>query len=440
MKKHFPWFAVFVVAVNAFAGQQSGQDAGVLISPEHPAIEYFKEQPADPIARLAKRIESGEVTLTYSPGPLGYLPSLLKNLDINTDSQLLVFSKTSFQAPKISPHAPRAVFFNDSVFVGSVQHSDLLELAALDPKQGVVFYTMSQEERAKPTFSRNDSCLQCHRGAATLDVPGIVVGSSYVTADGKPSFGAGFTAIDDRIPLEQRWGGWYVTGTTGKQTHLGNAVAHDREFPRELDTTESMNVTSLEGKFDPVGYMAPTSDVVALMVLEHQTRMTNLMTNLGWRMRIDQADGKVEQDAAAINAAVEDLVTYMLFADEAPLKGRIEGTSGFMQTFQKRGPRDKVGRSLRDFDLKTRMFRYPLSYMIYSEAFDTMPVIVRDRVYRRLYDVLTGKDTSERYARISATDRSAVLEILRDTKKGLPEYWNRPTATQAAQEVSGGAQ
>ena len=407
----------------AMASAVASLDVDRYISPAHPAIQYFKAPVDDPIARLAKRIEKGEVKLDFVPGHLGYLPSLLKNLDINTDSQMLVFSKTSFQAPLISPHAPRALFFNDNVMVGSVQSSDLLELAALDPKQGIVFYTMSQKNN-KPTFDRADVCLQCHQGVATLGVPGIVVGSSYVGADGSPAFGAGFEAIDHRIPLDQRWGGWYVTGKTGGQTHLGNAVAHDRANPRDLDTTYSQNVTSLAGKFDPTGYLAQTSDVVALMVLEHQTRMTNLMIRVGWDMRIAQFDGKMDSTAAQIDAGIDELVTYMLFADETPLKEPVEGVSGFTQTFPQRGPRDKQGRSLRDFDLKTRMFRYPLSYMIYSEAFDNMPQGARDRVYQRLYDVLTGKDTSDRYARISTTDRRAVLAILQDTKKGLPKYWN----------------
>jgi hypothetical protein len=424
----FRWFASFAVAVSVIAGQNTGQNAGqdvdMSISPDHPAIRYFKAPVDDPVARLAKRIDKGEVTLDYVPGPLGYLPGLLKNLDIDTNSQLLVFSKTSFQAPLISPHAPRALFFNDTVFVGSVQNSDILELAALDPKQGVVFYTMSRAKDEKPTFHRNDVCLQCHDGAATQEVPGIEVGSSYVGADGTPMFGAGFTAIDDRIPLDQRWGGWYVTGKTGSQAHLGNAIAHDRAHPKDLDMTNSLNVTSLNGRFNPSGYLTQTSDIVALMVLEHQTRMTNLMTRLGWDMRMAQFDGKIDSDTAQIDARIDDLVAYMLFADETPLREPVTGVSGFTQTFQQRGPRDKQGRSLRDFDLRTRMFKYPLSYMIYSEAFDSMPAGVRDRVYRRLYDVLTGKDTSERYARVSATDRRAVLEILRDTKKGLPGYWS----------------
>jgi hypothetical protein len=126
---------------------------------------------------------------------------------------------------------------------------------------------------------------------------------------------------------------------------------------------------------------------------------------------------------AAIDADVEALVRYTLFADEATLYDPIEGVSTFAKTFAERGPRDAKGRSLRDFDLKKRMFRYPLSFMLYSSAFDAMPDAVREKVYGRIYDVLMGKDPDKKFTRLTADDRMAVLEIVRATKPGLPNYW-----------------
>ena len=164
------------------------------------------------------------------------------------------------------------------------------------------------------------------------------------------------------------------------------------------------------------------------MTLEHQTRMTNLMTRIGWDARIALREGKGKLDDAArgrINTEIEEMVGYMLFVDEEPLKAPVKGVSTFTKTFAERGPRDSKGRSLRDFDLQRRLFRYPLSYMIYSAAFDGLPDVVRERVYQRLYDILTGKDQSKTFAGISAADRHAVLEILRATKPSLPEYWLR---------------
>ena len=192
----------------------------------------------------------------------------------------------------------------------------------------------------------------------------------------------------------------------------------------ELDTTDSHNLTSLAGKVNLDGYMSQTSDIVALMVLEHQTRMTNLIVRIGWETRVAEQEGKLAEAAfARIDAGIDEMAAYMLFAEETPLKDPVEGVSTFTKTFPQRGPRDKQGRSLRDFDLKTRMFRYPLSYMIYNEAFDAMPDWARERIYQKLFDVLTGKNTSDRFARISMADRRAVLEIVRDTKSGLPGYW-----------------
>ncbi|MEO8052264.1 MAG: hypothetical protein ABI833_17785 [Acidobacteriota bacterium] len=148
------------------------------------------------------------------------------------------------------------------------------------------------------------------------------------------------------------------------------------------------------------------------MTLEHQTRMTNLITRFGWEARIALSEGKLDAFQERLNFGVDQIVTYMLFAEEAKIRDPITGNSTFTKTFPQRGPRDKKGRSLRDFDLKTRLFRYPLSYMIYSEAFDSMPDLVREPVYQRLYDVLTGKDTSPKFARLSPEDRRNVREIL----------------------------
>ena len=336
---------------------------------------------------------------------------------------MLVFSKTSFQAPLISPRSPRALFFNDNVAVGSVKGGDVLEFAALDPKQGIVFYTLNVDKSPKPVFARRDVCLQCHQVQATLGVPGLEVGSSFPKPDGSPNFSAGYTAVDHRIPLEKRWGGWFVSGTTGSVVTRGNSIAPDPENPTELDTSDSHNLTSLASKVNLDGYAAQTSDIVALMVLEHQTRMTNLIIRVGWETRVAQHDGKLAEATATIDSEIDDMVAYMLFAEETPLKEPVTGVSTFTKTFPQRGPRDKQGRSLRDFDLKTRMFRYPLSYMIYTEAFDGMPDWARERIYRKLYDVLANKNTNERFARISADDRRNVLEIVRETKTGLPDYW-----------------
>ncbi|HEY1760506.1 MAG TPA: hypothetical protein VGG72_34345 [Bryobacteraceae bacterium] len=409
-------FARCLIASAAAAGALALAATDLTMLPlDHPAIHYAGAA-EDPVTRLEQRIAQGKAKLDYRPG-LGYLPSLLAALGVNPDSQSLVFSKTSFQAAKISPSNPRALFFNDEVMVGSVRGGDVLELAALDPKQGMVFYTLDAQKSDKPQFVRRDACLQCHQGPATLGIPGLLVGSVFPDPNGMPSSRSNNPVTDDNTPIEKRWGGWYVTGTTGGMNHLGNAVARDPRAPDVLDRRGSQNVTSLAGRFDFTGYIAQTSDIVALMTLEHQTRMVNLMIRAGW-------DERVNASPATIDADIELLVRYMLFADEATLYDPIEGVSTFAKTFAERGPRDRQGRSLRDFDLHKRMFRYPLSFMLYSPTFDALPDAVREKVYRRIYDVLNGQDQAK-FPRLTEDDRKAVLEIVRETKPELPDYWRQ---------------
>jgi hypothetical protein len=397
---------------------------------DDPAIQYAGPA-SDPIARLEKQLEGGKAKLDFASNGWGYLPAVLKQLDINVDSQVLVFSRTSIQNQRISPRTPRAIYFNDDTAVGFVQNGEVLELSAIDPRQGAVFYSLDTEKSDRPALARRDDCLRCHQGAPTMGIPGILVSSVHpvTDAEARESHGSAFIT-DDRTSFNERWGGWYVTGTHGSEVHLGNnPELADPLNPGRAVKEGTQNVTSLAGFFDTSRYLAPTSDIVALMTLEHQTRMTNLMTRIGWDARIALRESKGNLDATSrdrINGEIEEMVGYMLFADEEPLKQPVAGVSTFTKTFAARGPRDAKGRSLRDFDLQKRLFRFPLSYMIYSPAFDGMPDFVRERVYQRLYDVVTGKDKSPTFASLSPADRQAVLEIVRATKPNLPKYWTSP--------------
>ena len=387
-----------------------------------------ESSPIDPVIRLGKQLDAGETTLEFSPGKWGYLPSLLQHLEVNIDSQVLVFSKTSFQADKIGPRHPRAIYFNDNVSVGYVHDGTVLELAVLDPAQRITFYTLDVHKSDHPRFERRErECTSCHGSG---DQSHLVVDSTIPEADGTAFVVLGNvqpTPTDHRTPFDKRWGGWYVTGTHGSQKHMGNAVAPDIFHPFDLETKGTQNRTSLEDKFDTKDYPAATSDIVALMTLEHQTRMASLISTTSRLFRADEeigGGGLSGRNRQALSNALDEMVKYMLFEDEIVLPEPVRGVSEFTRTFAERGPRDKQGRSLRDFDLRTRMFRYPLSFMIYSEFFDAMPQAAKDGVYRRLYDVLTGG--SAKGDRLSGDERRAILEILRDTKPGLPEYWSKP--------------
>jgi hypothetical protein len=212
----------------------------------------------------------------------------------------------------------------------------------------------------------------------------------------------GDVLVDHRTPFARRWGGWFVTGKTDILGHAGNTVWNDES------SAESATAPLADGR-----YLSPYSDMVALMVFEHQMRMMNLLTVLGWEFRLAAYEHRTSR--ALLDARVNDLVDYMLFVDEARLASRVAGTSGFAEKFAFLGPRDHQRRSLRDFDLEHRLMRYPCSYMIYSEAFDALPAAAKDAVYRRMWTVLNTRQ--------SLADRRSVIEILRDTKPGLPGYF-----------------
>jgi hypothetical protein len=390
---------------------------------DDPAIRYHASVPDDAASRLAQRLGREALPTAARGGPLGTLSAVLDALHLSSDSQMLVFSKTSLQAPRISPDRPRAIYFNDDVALAYVPGSSSLEIAAIDRHAGPIFYTMTLGGRGAPAITRGQGCLRCHQGPNTAGVPGLYVGSVIPGPTGAPVRDDTAIITDHRTPFEDRWGGWYVTAKRGEQLDRANATASNPAEPAALVRERPPNLQSLVGFFDRSQYLAGSSDIIALMTFEHQTQMTNLITRVGWEARMSTSGG-TEGISAALNADIDDLAAYMLFAREAPLREPVEGVSSFARTFPEGGPRDHLGRSLREFDLQTRLFRYPLSFMIYSEAFDALPSAARAHVYGRLHDVLSGADRSPEYARLTPGDRRAILEILRDTKKDLPEVWH----------------
>jgi hypothetical protein len=397
---------------------------------EHPAIEYATRPTTDSVTRVDRRLESGELQLVPTPDAR-YLRAVLSALDVPVESQILVFKKTGVQAQFTNPGNPRAFYFNDSIVVGYVRGAPLIEIASLDPRQGVVFYTLAQNATAGVRMVRDNGCLSCHESISSLDVPGMLVRSEFTAADGRPVRQLGTFVVDHRTPFGQRWGGWYVTGTHGAMRHMGNATVSDVEHPQSMITADTLNVKSLEGRFDTSGYPSAQSDIVALMLFEHQMHAANLLVRVGWDARVAQSAQELDVAAGPLHDAIDELVDYFLFVDEAPLTAKVAGNAAFVERFTAAGPRDRLGRSLRELDMTTRMMRYPCSYMIYAAAFDGLPLLVRDAIYRRLWQVLSGREDAPRYAGLSGEDRQAILEILRDTKPDLPDYFRRAGASPA---------
>src|SRR5688572_24578597 len=413
---------VGLAAVSAIA-VVSAQTSGMFVPRDHPAIQYSTRAPHDAVVDLNASIRKGTADLSFEPLPRGYLASVLKALNIPISSQTLVFSENSLQRSHISQRTPRAIYFNDAVAVAWAKGAETIEVTALDPTQGVHFYSIPQTRQLTPQFiHRNKDCLQCHLLPQTHGVPGVLTMSVLPLSDNKNDYAQGWEA-DHRTPVEDRWGGWYVTGAQVPARHLGNVpVLH---VPRSYVRAEvAPKLASVSQAFDTSAYLTPHSDVVAMMVLNHQTRMTNLLTRLGWQSRIAAHDGaKAGVLPPHVRDTAHELVDYMLLVDEAPVPSPIRGATSFTEEFPSKGPRDSKGRSLRDLDLTRRLLRYPCSYMIYTEAFDALPPGTLAVVYERLWKILSGAVTDGDYSKLSLADRRAIIEILRETKSGLPAYF-----------------
>jgi len=379
---------------------QPGRSAFPGTIDQHPAIDYRGTTASDVVTRVA-------VSGLAFDGTQGYLRSVLAALDIPIESQVLLFSKTGIQHQFTNPQNPRALYFNDHVIVGYIPNAPFLEIASHDPRQGVIFYLLKQEPAAPPSFARAPVCLSCHLTGNTLDVPGLLVRSMFTGPEGRTMPQLGSFVVDHRNPLEQRWGGFYVTGAHGAARHMGNAMITDLSHPEAAIGAATLNRATLDSRVDAMLYPSASSDIVALMVFDHQGRAVNLFTLLGWQTRIAKAESRLDFTTGELRDVVRETADYLLFADEAPLTAPIEGTSGFGKTFTAAGRRDSRNRSLRELDLQTRLLKYRCSYMIYSPAFGALPVEARAAVIARMKQILDGR-----------ADGAAVQEILGETLAG----------------------
>jgi hypothetical protein len=400
-------------------------------SSDDPAIRYSTTTTLNnAVVEVNKKLQDGSVQLTFEARS-GFLQSALEALRIPVDSQLLVFSRTSLQRKLINEQNPRALFFNDRAALGWVRGGDVLEVAAHDESAGVVFYTLEQRVDATagpPQFKRAFECLGCHVTGSTLGVPGLLM---FSTTRPQPPESSGLPrAIDHSDALPRRFGGWFVTGSTGSVPHMGNDMS-------ALDGRGNRELGSVANLFDADGFRALSSDIVAHLVLTHQAGMTNLLTRAGWEARVADSwlrppftptPGQEARTALVMSGIATELVDYLLFIDEAKLTERVRGGSGFAERFSAGGPRDRKGRSLYELDLNRRLMKYPCSYLIYSPAFEALPPLAKDPIYRRLWEVLSGQEQAPEYrSALSLADRQSIVEILRDTKKDLPPYFQDVT-------------
>jgi hypothetical protein len=412
-------FSLVAVARVPMAAQRGGMFLG---SADDPGIRYSTVALRNAVDDLNRRLLDGSTTLTFQ-GRSGYLRSVAEALKLPVDSQLVLYSKGSLQGRLVSPTNPRALFFNDRVALGWVRDADLLEVAAYDEAAGMVFYSLEQKPAERPVFKREFRCLGCHMAGDTSGVPGLLMFSS--TTDPVSGRDLRLLAMDHRSPHPQRFGGWFVTGSSATG-HIGNRVP-------ALDGRGAGELSSLTGVFEADGYLGTSSDIAALLTFSHQVGMVNLLTRASWEARAaDPAlhPGGPDQ-ARAVDALMSgianEVVDYMLFVEEPTLPRPVTSQSGFAGRMASTGPRDRKGRSLYELELTHRLLKYPCSYLIYSPAFDALPPLASAPIYRRLWEVLSGQATEPRYRALSLADRQAIVEILRDTKPELPAYFTTVT-------------
>ena len=357
----------------------------------HPAIKYLTADTNTVVDQLNAKLQSGAAKLEFDEKS-GYLKSVLDLLDVPVESQVMVYSQTSLQAQHIRMDNPRAIYFNDTVSVAYIRGAGLLEIVAQDNAMGSVFYAVHQAPVQQATFARDQQCLRCHLSWDTLGVPGLSVLTTFPRKSEMDYANGGF--VDHYKAIEERWGGWYVTGRKVPARHMGN---YPLIMPGGVTSAPPVRAT-LAGQFDLGGYLTPYSDVAALMVLDHQAHFSNLVTRAAWEAKLGEP--------MRIAEAADTLADYMLFVDEAkiPAPG-IEGSSGFAEKFSARG-------KLYELDLETRLQKYPLSYMIYSPAFKSLPEAPRNLVMGKINRVLSGEISDAKYAHLTPQLRKEIREIL----------------------------
>lgn len=411
---------------------------------ENPPINYSATEPHDMAGALEKAQEQGKVKIDRKDD-WSVIYGVLKQFHIPQESQVMVFSKTSKQNDRISPATPRVIYFGDNAYVG-YSYGGLMEVSVIDPKLGPIFYLADPHvDKSEPIrFTRDQSCLSCHGGPFSPDVPGVLVRSVCPGPEGHPIMSQGSTVVDTTTPFEDRWGGWYVTGKHGKSVHKGNVTAEENGESVKLNPLPGQNITKLDKFFDTSPYPRKTSDIVALMVLEHQTSTQNILTKanhasiraMHMQKSLQKELGETVTDEPTgtarriIDHCAEDVVDALLFKDEATLpEGGIEGDGVFQASFERNAPHTKEGRSLKDLQLLTRLFKYRCSYMIYGLTFQNLMPQLKTTVFQQLTAALNGQAKENRYDYLGEKERHHIQAILAETLPSAPAEWKQTVAT-----------
>ncbi|MDZ4688897.1 MAG: hypothetical protein SH850_27795 [Planctomycetaceae bacterium] len=400
-------FALVLMTVGLLlAGSIHAQDADPPRLPiGQKGVDYLSPATSDPVARLIADVEAGKTTLAHNEST-GYLPALLAALDVPVESQLLLFSRTSLQSRHIGPKTPRAIYFTDEVTIGWIPDAPIIEVMGQDPVKGSVFYTIPQTADAFQPRRESQRCNGCHVTQRSAGVPGFIVRSFETDARGGPV--SGKARITHASPVVDRWGGWFLTGQTPKQSHRANLIGPG-DF--EQHTAEPLHrgaLADLSSLTDLARYPSRHSDVNAALVFDHYGDTYNVLMRVNAEQRLDKP-----------LKGMDGLVTALLLLDEAPLVGPITGIGGFAEQYLEQGPRDAQERSLRELDLDTRVYKWGVSPLVYSQTFRELPDPARREVQTRMTALLDGSVPWTGPERSEDVRRTA-LEILRETLLDWP--------------------
>ncbi len=395
---------------------------------------YFSKDAKDPVTLLMKRVQRGEV-LIKEPNGKPLVERLLRELGLNKDTQVLVFSRTSLQRREVSYSNPRALYFNESVYLGWMPNGRI-EIASFDPELGPIFYFQRElDDASSPLLARTRSCLGCHAGDATNFLPGSLGRSVYPDKSGRS-----LRSIDDyrrsghHIPLHDRYGGWFVSGNHGAMRHMGNAIASREGGKITIDREQFANLEKLDRFFSTEAYPAPGSDIAALLVFDHQVTMHHRLVEAAYRARQSLFDSKLdpkETDVSKLSKGRstdeflegrDKVVDYLLFRDETPIP-KVSCDPAFRRAFSANRIADRRKRSLKDLRLDGRIFENRCSYMIYSPTFDQFPPMLKGAIYARIHEILTSPKAVEGFDYLGKEEKRRILEILDETKEDLPPGW-----------------
>lgn len=381
---------------------------------------YAARVPQDDFSKARADLQAGKLPLN-TLSEKAFLTSLLKVLNISPSSQMLVFSTTSLQLSRISPSNPRALYFNENVYLGWVPGGQI-EVLGIDPEWGAMTYIFDvpRPNSPPPVIRRATRCMNCHAAPEVGNAPGLLV-SSVVPGPGGgslDSFREGITGHS--IPLSERFGGWHLTGAPSLKKHWGNLTG-------EFQAGELKTIPNEPGQRFPLSrYPVESSDVLAHLLHEHQAGFVNRFISATYRTRAALA-GKVPgletgDVPAFLRREARELTRYLLFAEEAALPpGGLSGAPALKTHFLQGAKRDSSGASLREFDLKNRLFKYRCSYMIHSAAFSGLPAPLKTEVLRQLRRALNGDDQGGDYSHLPEVERRVIRAILGETLRDWRE-------------------